>query len=364
MPVRVRSTFGIQKKRIAVTQKVRVLVIDDSALVRSILTHGLNADGMIEVVASAADPYAARDLIVSHRPDVLTLDIEMPRMDGLEFLRKLMAQYPMPVIMVSALAERGKEITMQALEAGAFDFISKPRADVSRGLESMMVELREKVKAAASARVQKRALIQPVSQKPVPKALAETTDKIILIGASAGGTEAIKAVVTRFPANTPGVVIVQHMPSGFTRIFAERLNSLSEMAVKEAEDGDRVLPGRILVAPGGKQLELRRSGGIYQVGCRPGENVCGHCPSVEHMMLTGADCAGANAVGVILTGMGKDGALGLKALRMAGAHTIAQDEATSVVFGMPKAAIDAGGAEFVTPLNAIADKILSFLTVR
>jgi len=344
---------------------IRVLVVDDSALVRTIIADGLNADPMIEVVGTAADPYAARDKIVELNPDVMTLDVEMPKMDGLEFLRKLMYQYPIPVVMVSALTERGKRITIEALEAGAVDFVSKPKADVVRGLETMMQELRTKVKLASTANVShwknKRSQM-PAAVISAPRALAETTDKIIVIGASAGGTEAIKEVITRFPPQTPGVVIVQHMPAGFTRLFAERLNSLSQMAVKEAEDGDRILPGQILIAPGGYQMQVARSGGIYRVKVAPGENVCGHCPSVEVLMQSAALAAGANAVGVILTGMGSDGAHGLKAMRDAGARTIAQDEASCVVFGMPKVAINTGGVEFICDLQAIAVKVLNLLS--
>ncbi len=344
---------------------IRVLVVDDSALVRTIIADGLNADPMIEVVGTAADPYAARDKIVELNPDVMTLDVEMPKMDGLEFLRKLMYQYPIPVVMVSALTERGKRITIEALEAGAVDFVSKPKADVVRGLETMMQELRTKVKLASTANVShwknKRSQVPAAIIAP-PKALAETTDKIIVIGASAGGTEAIKEVITRFPPQTPGVVIVQHMPAGFTRLFAERLNSLSQMSVKEAEDGDRILPGQILIAPGGYQMQVARSGGFYRVKVASGENVCGHCPSVEVLMQSAASAAGANAVGVILTGMGSDGAQGLKAMRDAGARTIAQDEASCVVFGMPKVAINAGGVEFICDLQAIAGKVLNLLS--
>ncbi|MFZ5952223.1 MAG: chemotaxis-specific protein-glutamate methyltransferase CheB, partial [Candidatus Rifleibacteriota bacterium] len=265
-------------------KKIRVLVVDDSALVRSIISDGLGADPMIEVVGTAGDPYAARDKLVELNPDVMTLDVEMPRMDGLEFLRKLMFQFPIPVVMVSALTERGKKITIEALEAGAVDFVSKPKADVARGLENMMQELRTKVKLASTANVShwknKKSQAPAVIQVQT-RALAETTDKIIVIGASAGGTEAIKEVITRFPPQTPGVVIVQHMPAGFTRLFAERLNSLCQMAVKEAEHNDRILPGQVLIAPGGYHMEVTRSGGVYRVKVAPGENVCGHCPSVE-----------------------------------------------------------------------------------
>lgn len=344
-------------------KKIRVLVVDDSAMIRGILADGLGKDPGIEVVGVAADPYIARDKIVELKPDVLTLDVEMPRMDGLDFLRKLMAQFPLPVVMVSALTERGKRITIEALEAGAVDFVSKPKADVARGLNEMMIELRTKVKLAASANVShyKTRRDAPAKTLVAPGALAETTDKIIVIGASAGGTEAIKDVITRFPATTPGIVIVQHMPAGFTKMFAERLNSLCQMYVKEAADGDRVMPGAILVAPGSYQMSVVRSGGVYRVKCQPGEKVCGHCPSVEHLMLSAAQCAGSNAVGVMLTGMGHDGAGGMKAMRDAGARTIAQNEESCVVFGMPRAAISAGGVEYVMHLDDIPGKVLNLL---
>ncbi len=345
-------------------KKIRVLVVDDSAMIRNILADGLQRDPTIEVVGKAADPYMARDKIVELKPDVITLDVEMPRMDGLEFLKKLMAQYPLPVVMVSALTERGKRITLEALEAGAVDFVTKPKADVARGLDEMMIELRTKVKLAASANVShfKVARSETLRTLSVPKALAETTDKIIVIGASAGGTEAIKEVITRLPSVSPGVVIVQHMPEGFTKLFAERLNNLSQVFVKEAADGDRVMPGVVLVAPGSYQMSVIRSGGFYRVKCEKGEKVCGHCPSVEVLMRSAAACAGANAVGVMLTGMGSDGAGGMKAMRDAGARTIAQSEESCVVFGMPKSAINAGGVEFVVSLNDIPGKILSLFS--
>ncbi len=345
-------------------KKIRVLVVDDSAMIRNILADGLQKDPTIEVVGKAADPYIARDKIVELKPDVITLDVEMPRMDGLEFLKKLMAQFPLPVIMVSALTERGKRITLESLEAGAVDFVTKPKADVARGLDEMMIELRTKVKLAASANVShfKVARSETLKTLSAPKALAETTDKIIVIGASAGGTEAIREVITRLPSVSPGVVIVQHMPEGFTKLFAERLNNLSQMFVKEAADGDRVMPGVVLVAPGSYHMSVIRSGGFYRVKCEKGEKVCGHCPSVEVLMRSAAACAGANAVGVMLTGMGSDGAAGMKAMRDAGARTIAQSEESCVVFGMPKAAINAGGVEFVASLGDIPGKILSLFS--
>lgn len=346
-------------------KKIRVLVIDDSALVREILTKGLEMDPGITVIGSASDPYIARDKIVNLKPDVLTLDVEMPRMDGVEFLRKLMPQYPLPVIMVSALTEKGKQVTLEALSLGAIDFVTKPKADVARGLESMIMELRTKVKIASTANVshwKHKTGTFEAGKQIRSKALVESTDKVIAIGASTGGTEAIREIITRFPVNTPGVVIVQHMPPGFTKMFAERMNSLCLMEVKEAEDKDRIMPGRILIAPGAKQMRVRRSGGIYEVSVHPGELVCGHCPSVEVMMNSVAEHVGANAVGVMLTGMGKDGAGGMLAMRNAGSRTIAQDEATCVVFGMPKEAYDIGGAERLIPLNQIAEKVIDLLS--
>ena len=343
---------------------VKVLIVDDSALVRDILKKGLAADPGLEVVGTAADPFDARDKIVKLRPDVLTLDVEMPKMDGVEFLRRLMPQYPMPVVMVSSLTEKGKQVTLDALDAGAIDFVSKPKSDMARGLENMLTELRTKLKIAATANVshwkQKRAQLfakrQPVH---VQHALSETTDKVIAIGASTGGTEAIREVITRFPANTPGVVIVQHMPPGFTRMFADRMNTLCLMEVKEAADGDRVMPGRILIAPGDRHMEIQRSGGVYKARLSEGELVCGHRPSVEVMMLSVAKSVGANAVGVMLTGMGGDGAGGMLAMHQAGARTMAQDEASCVVFGMPKVAWERGGAEKLIPLQDMAQAVMN-----
>ncbi len=345
-------------------RKIKVLVVDDMAMVREILAQGLAMDPMIEVVATAADPFIARDRIIEYKPDVMTLDVEMPKMDGVEFLHRLMPQYPIPVVMVSSLTERGKQITLDALQAGAVDFVSKPKTDIARGLNAMLVELRTKIKIASTANVShwKRSretlAITPRPLRVGTAALSESTDKIIAIGASTGGTEAIRQVITRFPAVTPGVVIVQHMPAGFTKMFSERLNTLCAMEVKEAEHDDRVLQGRILVAPGGMHMSLVRSGGVYRVCVQPGDTVNGHCPSVEVLMRSVAQYAGANAVGVMLTGMGGDGADGMKAMREAGARTFAQDEASCVVFGMPKVAWERGGVERLVPLVNMADAVL------
>lgn len=347
------------------SKKIRVLVIDDSALVRQILTQGLNRDPAIEVVGAAADPYAARDKIVKLKPDVLTLDVEMPRMDGIEFLRRLMPQYPLPVVMVSSLTQKGQQTTIEALEAGAVDFVSKPTANVSKSLETMIRTLSEKIKVASRANVSRWKKDRDTLRREAPtihrEHLANSTDKVIAIGASTGGTEAIKKVITHFPSDMPGVVIVQHMPPGFTRMFADRLNELCAMEVKEAASGDRIRPGLILVAPGGKHLRVKRSGGIYQILCQEGEKVNGHCPSVDVMMESVAKEVGPNALGVMLTGMGADGARGMLEMRMAGARNIAQDEQSSVVFGMPKVAYEKGGAERLVSLDQIASTIFNLL---
>ena len=346
-------------------KRIRVLVVDDSALVRELLTAGLAKDPELEVVGSAANPYIARDKIVELRPDVLTLDVEMPRMDGVDFLRRLMPQYPIPVIMVSALTQKGAQITLEALEAGAIDFVTKPSTDVARGLNQMLADLRQKIKMAAKVDLSTWKNRAVRREKPGPvvvrAALSESTDKVIAIGASTGGTEAIRRVISAFPANMPGIVIVQHMPPGFTKHFSDNLNEICEMDVQEAKTGDRVMPGRVLIAPGGKHMTVRRSGGIYLVDCQEGENVNGHCPSVDVLFHSVARYVAGNAVGVILTGMGGDGADGLLAMRQAGAKTIAQDEASCVVFGMPKVAIERGAVERIGPLDSIPQLIVSAL---
>ncbi len=344
---------------------IRVLIIDDSSLVRNILTDGLSRDPSIEVVGVAPDPFIARDKIVKLRPDVLTLDVEMPRMDGVDFLRRLMPQYPLPVVMVSSLTQKGKQITMEALEAGAVDFVSKPSEDLARGLEGMMTELRTKIKIASSANVShwknKRQTLPSEKRRTASSALAESTDKIIAIGASTGGTEAIRTVLESFPPNAPGIVIVQHMPPGFTKMFADRLNGICDMLVKEAKTGDRVMTGSVLIAPGEHHMAITRSGGIYKVNCQRGPKVNGHCPSVEVLFNSVAKHAGANVIGVMLTGMGADGADAMHTMRKAGARTMAQDEQSSVVFGMPNEAFKRGGAEKLVPLDKIAGEVIKLL---
>jgi two-component system chemotaxis response regulator CheB len=345
-------------------KKIKVLVVDDSALVRQILSDGLSRDPVIEVVGTAADPYAARDKIVELRPDVLTLDVEMPKMDGVEFLRRLMPQYPLPVVVVSALTKKGAAVTLDALEAGAVEVVAKPSVNVARGLTEMLAELRSKVRIAAATNVSAWRTLKRTSPQP-PKvssrALHESTDKVIAIGASTGGTEAIRRILPTLPADTPGIVVVQHMPAGFTKHFADSLNDSCAMEVLEAKTGDRVLPGRVLIAPGGLQMTVYRSGGLYLARCEPGENVNGHCPSVGVLFESVAKYVGSNAIGIMLTGMGSDGADGMVSMRHAGARTMAQDEATSVVFGMPRVAYERGGAERLLPLDSIPAAMMNLL---
>ncbi|MDR3110539.1 MAG: chemotaxis response regulator protein-glutamate methylesterase [Planctomycetaceae bacterium] len=344
---------------------VRVLIVDDSALVRQILTEGLRKDPGIEVVGSAADPYVARDEIIRLRPDVLTLDVEMPKMDGVEFLRKLMPQYPIPVVMVSSHTERGQKITLEAMSAGAVDFVAKPKAAGGIGLQGMMEELCTKIKIASTANVSHWKNRQPVSTTPgaggVKVATQTLSKRIIAIGASTGGTEALREVICGFPRQIPGGVVVQHMPAGFTKMFADRLNSLAQVVVKEAEEGDQIVDGRILIAPGGKQMEVVKFGTGWKIQLNEGPLCCGHRPSVEVMMNSVAKSAGKLAVAAMLTGMGADGANAMKKLHDTGARCIAQDKETSVVFGMPKEAFERGGAERLVPLQLVASTLLSLL---
>lgn len=347
--------------------KIRVLIVDDSLLVRKILQEGLQKDPNIEVCGTAGDPYAARDLIVKLRPNVLTLDVEMPRMNGVEFLQKLMPQYPIPVVMVSSLTERGQKITLDAMAAGAVDFVAKPQSNPA-ALASMMSELCTKVKIASTANV------AHWKQRPLhfgqtgggtagiaKMANSQLSAKVCSIGASTGGTEALREVICTFPRSMPGTVVVQHMPAGFTKMFADRLNSLAQVVVKEAEDGDQIVDGRVLIAPGGKQLEVIKFGAGWRVRIYDGPECCGHRPSVEVMMNSVAKNVGPKAVGAMLTGMGADGANGMKAMRDAGARCIAQDEASCVVFGMPKEAFARGGAERLVPLNKISASLQQLL---
>jgi two-component system, chemotaxis family, protein-glutamate methylesterase/glutaminase len=343
--------------------KIKVLIIDDSALVRDILRKGLSEDPGIEVVGTASDVYIARDKIVRKKPDVLTLDVEMPRMDGIEFLKKLMPQYPLPVVMVSAMTGPGARSTLEALEHGAIDYVLKPSSSFGIGLNGMMAELKQKIKYAATVDVKKwkNPLTVPRRKPLAERVLEGGSDKIIAIGASTGGTVALRSIINEFPASMPGTVIVQHMPPKFTEMFADKLNETSAVTVKEAENGDRVLRGRVLIAPGGKHMKVQRSGGHYLVSCSEGPLVNGHAPSVDVLFDSLAVSAGPNVIGAVLTGMGSDGAKGLKAMRDTGARTLAQDEATSVIYGMPKEAFLQGGAEIVVPLHGVTSKLLTII---
>ena len=340
--------------------KIKVLIVDDSAVMRQLLKEILSSDPSIEVVATAVDPIQAREKILRLQPDVLTLDVEMPHMDGLTFLEKLMRAHPMPVVMISSLTERGCETTLRALELGAVGYVSKPRVDVADGTVQLAGEIVEKVKAAASAKVLR--LHRPTSTglqlSLATQARLKSTQQVIALGASTGGTEALREVLEPLPPDSPGIVIVQHMPEKFTRSFAERLDSLCRVRVKEAEDGDRILPGHALLAPGNYHLEVFRNGAEYRVRVFSSDRVNRHRPSVDVLFRSCARQLGANAVGVILTGMGADGARGLLEMRQAGARTIAQDEASCVIFGMPKEAIALGGAEEVRPLSQIPSCVL------
>jgi two-component system chemotaxis response regulator CheB len=344
----------------APAQKIRVLIVDDSAMVRQIFSRELARDSEIEVVGAAPDPYVARDKIVELRPDVVTLDIEMPRMDGLTFLRKLMRHYPLPVIIVSSLTPQGGELALEAMEAGAVEVMCKPGASYTVG--DMSVELIDKIKAAARVKVARARGNDAVKVAPqVRLSLARTTNKVVAVGASTGGTEALRVVLSALPSNAPGLVIVQHMPEHFTRAFADRLNDLCAIDVKEAADGDGVVPGRALIAPGNYHMLLRRSGAAYFVQVKNGPLVCRHRPSVDVLFKSVARYAGRNAVGVILTGMGADGSQGLRNMKDNGAETIAQDEASCIVFGMPKEAIELGAADHVIPLDLIPRKLLDLV---
>jgi two-component system chemotaxis response regulator CheB len=348
-------------------RKIRVLIVDDSALVRQTLSEILSSDEEIEIIGTASDPFVAADMISEQVPDVITLDIEMPRMDGLTFLQKIMAQHPLPVVICSSLAEEGAQSTLRALEYGAVDIITKPKIGSKKFLEESSAMLCEVVKGAAAARMRPRRpghTVEPkltadsVISRPTG-AMIETTEKIVAIGASTGGTEALKTLLEAMPADCPGMVIVQHMPEMFTRAFANRLDSLCEISVKEAEPNDTVIRGRALIAPGNHHMLLKRSGARYFVDIKEGPLVCRHRPSVDVLFRSAARYAGQNAVGVIMTGMGDDGANGMLEMKQAGAATIAQDEETCVVFGMPNEAIKRNAVDRIVPLQAIAKTIVA-----
>ena len=339
--------------------KIRVLIVDDSAIVRKIFSEELSKYPDIEIVGVAPDPFVARDKIVSLKPDVITLDIEMPRMDGLTFLKKLMKYYPLPTIIVSSLTPKGGKLTMEAMDIGAVDVIAKAGSSYSVG--DMSAQLVEKIRAASRVKMVKREITDVAEEAEPIRALSQTSNKVIAIGASTGGTEALKKVLIKMPPNSPGIVIVQHMPANFTTAFAARLNDLCQISVKEAQDNDSVTPGMALLAPGNFHMILRRSGARYYVEVKTGPMVHHQRPAVDILFKSTAKYAGSNAIGVILTGMGSDGAEGLFEMKKAGASTIAQDEKSCVVFGMPKEAIKLGAADKTVPLDLIASEIIKMV---
>jgi len=351
--------------------KTRVVVVDDSALVRSLLTEIINRQPDMECIGAASDPLVAREMIRNLNPDVITLDVEMPRMDGIDFLSKLMRLRPMPVVMVSTLTERGADVTLRALELGAIDFVAKPKIGVADGLKLLAEDITDKVRIAAKAHIRKlhvpasapadgtAAPVRPAA--PMASLGRLSTEKIIFIGASTGGTEATKEVLVNLPPDCPAVMITQHMPPGFTRSYAARLDGLCRIRVKEAQDGERVLPGHAYIAPGGLHLSVERSGANYIARVQDGEPVNRHKPSVEVLFKSAARVVGPNALGIMLTGMGADGAKAMRELRDAGSYNLVQDEASCVVFGMPREAINAGAAHEVLPLTQIAPHLIDRL---
>jgi two-component system chemotaxis response regulator CheB len=352
--------------------KTTVVVVDDSALVRSILTEIINRQPDMTCIGAAADPLVAREMIRNLNPDVITLDVEMPRMDGLDFLQRLMRLRPMPVVMVSTLTERGAEVTMKALELGAVDFVSKPKIGVADGIRLLADDITDKIRIAAKAHIRRAPApaaapapgappAAPVKQVTIANIGRMSTEKIIFIGASTGGTEATKEVLINLPADCPAVVITQHMPPGFTKSYATRLDGLCKIRVKEAQDGERILPGHGYIAPGGFHLSVERSGANYIARVQDGDPVNRHKPSVEVLFHSAARVVGPNALGVMLTGMGGDGANAMKVMKDAGSYNFVQDEATCVVFGMPREAINAGAADEVLPLNKIAGRLIERL---
>ena len=343
--------------------KIKVLIVDDSALIRSILKEIINSYPDMEAIGAASNPLQAREMIKTLNPDVLTLDVEMPEMDGLTFLEKLMRLHPMPVLMISSMTELGSDAALRALELGAVDFVAKPKVGIADGMQDYADEIAEKIRVASSARITRGVNSEKVALKLLP-ALGNsftTTEKIIVVGASTGGTEAIREFLIRLPADAPGILIVQHMPALFTKPFAHRLDGLCKIKVKEAEDNERVLPGHAYIAPGNFHLSLRRSGANYMTELSQTDHVNRHRPSVEVLFRSAAKCAGKNIIGVMMTGMGRDGAAAMLEMRQAGAYNLAQDEASCVVFGMPKEAIAAGAVDEVVAIQEMSERVLDRL---
>ncbi|MCS0656687.1 protein-glutamate methylesterase/protein-glutamine glutaminase [Massilia terrae] len=345
---------------------IKVLIVDDSALIRSVMSEIVNSQDDMEVVGVAPDPLVARDLIKRTNPDVLTLDVEMPKMDGLDFLEKLMRLRPMPVLMVSSLTERGSEITMRALELGAVDFVTKPKISIQSGMREYTDMICDKIRAAARARIRPRPVhaVAPAPVLPALRSPLTSSEKLIIIGASTGGTEAIREFLMQMPSDCPGILITQHMPEGFTTSFARRLDSLCKISVTEAAGNERVLPGHAYIAPGHSHLMLVRSGANYMTRIEQSAPVNRHRPSVDVLFRSAAQAAGKNAVGVILTGMGRDGAAGMLEMKEAGAFNFAQDEASCVVFGMPREAIAVGATHEIGPLSALPGMVLGHLAAH
>lgn len=350
-------------------KKIRVVVVDDSALVRSLLSEIINRQKDMECIGTANDPLIAREMIRDLNPDVITLDVEMPRMDGIDFLGRLMRLRPMPVVMISTLTEQGAEVTLKALELGAVDFVAKPRVGLSNGLNELAGQIVEKIRVAAVAQVRRisRDPVASAAHAHAPSSPAASllgrlsTEKLIFIGASTGGTEAIKEILVHMPADSPAIVITQHMPPGFTTSFAARLNGLCQITVKEASHGERILPGHAYIAPGGRQFHVSRSGANYVAVVDDGPLVNRHKPSVEVLFKSAAAVVGRNAYGIMLTGMGNDGAAAMREMKDAGSYNYVQDEASSIVFGMPREAIAHGAADEVLPLNQIAPALVARL---
>ncbi|HBG07714.1 MAG: chemotaxis response regulator protein-glutamate methylesterase [Geobacteraceae bacterium GWC2_58_44] len=350
------------------TKKIKVLIVDDSAVVRQTMAEILSSDPQIEVMSTASDPFIAAERIRHEVPDVITLDVEMPRMDGITFLHKIMSQHPIPVVMCSSLTEKGSETALKALEYGAVEIIQKPRLGTKTFLEESRLRICDAVKAASQARVRRVSAVSHtvspkltadvIMEKPKDRAMIQTTEKVVVIGASTGGTEALRIFLESLPADCPGIVIVQHMPEGFTRAFSQRLDGLCRITVKEAENNDTVVRGRALIAAGNHHLLLKRSGARYYVEIKDGPLVSRHRPSVDVLFRSAARYAGKNAVGVIMTGMGDDGARGMLEMKQAGAVNIAQDEASCIVFGMPNEAIKLGGVNIIRPLDGICREVL------
>lgn len=359
---------------IASAKKIHVLIVDDSAVVRQVLSEILNSDPEIEVIGSAADPYIAAEKLRTVIPDVITLDIEMPRMDGITFLHKIMTQHPLPVVICSSLADENCETTLKALEYGAVDIITKPKIGIKKYLEESHILICDSVKAAAFANIKsykpkkqfkmlevtEKLSADAMLDKPTSRAMIKTTERVIVVGASTGGTEALRVFLQALPIDCPGIIIVQHMPENFTKAFAERLNRICDIEVKEASDGDSIIRGRVLIAPGNKHAILKRSGARYYVEVKDGPLISRHRPSVDVLFRSAAQYAGQNAVGIIMTGMGDDGAQGILEMKNSKAFTIAQDEKSCVVFGMPKEAIKKEAIDVVLPLNQIAREVIKY----